>query len=69
MQIGQEISAKVLELDVENKKISLSIKQMTEKPVKEVPAAVAEEAAKEQEEEVPVVQEEMGSTIGDVFNN
>lgn len=69
LQIGQEISAKVLELDVENKKISLSIKQMTEKPVKEVPAAVAEEAAKEQEEEVPVVQEEMGSTIGDVFNN
>ena len=50
LQIGQEISAKVLELDVENKKISLSIKQMTEKPVKEVPAAVAEEAAKEQEE-------------------
>ena len=42
---------------------------MTEKPVKEVPAAVAEEAAEEQEEEVPVVQEEMGSTIGDVFNN
>ena len=69
MQIGQEISAKVLELDVENKKISLSIKQMTEKPVKAVPAAVAEEAAEEQEEEVPVVQEEMGSTIGDVFNN
>lgn len=69
LQIGQEISAKVLELDVENKKISLSIKQMTEKPVKAVPAAVAEEAAEEQEEEVPVVQEEMGSTIGDVFNN
>lgn len=69
LQIGQEISAKVLELDVENKKISLSIKQMTEKPVKEAPAAVAEEAAEEQEEEVPVVQEEMGSTIGDVFNN
>ena len=69
LQIGQEISAKVLELDVENKKISLSIKQMTEKPAKEAPAAVAEEAAEEQEEEVPVVQEEMGSTIGDVFNN
>lgn len=42
LQIGQEISAKVLELDVENKKISLSIKQMTEKPVKEAPAAVAD---------------------------
>lgn len=38
---------------------------MTEKPAKEAPAAVAEEAAEEQEEEVPVVQEEMGSTIGE----
>lgn len=39
LQIGQEISAKVLELDVENKKISLSIKQMTEKPAKEAPGS------------------------------
>lgn len=70
LQIGQEISAKVLELDIDNKKISLSIKQMTEKPVKEAPAPVVEAAAEEKvEEEIPVVQEEMGSTIGDVFNN
>lgn len=69
LQIGQEISAKVLELDVENKKISLSIKQTTEKPVKEAPAPVAEAAAEEAAEEIPVVQEEMGSTLADVFNN
>ena len=68
MQIGQEVNAKVLELDVENKKISLSIKQTTERPAKEAPAAVATEE-KEPEEEIPVVQEAMGSTIGDMFNN
>lgn len=72
LQIGQEISAKVLELDIENKKISLSIKQLTERPAKEAPAPAKEAAAVEEEkpeEEIPVVQEEMGSTIGDVFNN
>ena len=72
LQIGQEISAKVLELDIENKKISLSIKQLTERPAKEAPAPAKEAAAAEEEkpeEEIPVVQEEMGSTIGDVFNN
>lgn len=70
LQIGQEINAKVLELDVENKKISLSIKQTTERPAKEVPAPVVEEAAEEKvEEEIPVVQEELGSTLADAFNN
>lgn len=72
LQIGQEISAKVLELDIENKKISLSIKQLTERPAKEAPAPAKEAVAVEEEkpeEEIPVVQEEMGSTIGDVFNN
>ncbi len=68
LQIGQEVNAKILELDVENKKISLSIKQTTERPAKEAPAAAAPEE-KEPEEEIPVVQEAMGSTIGDMFNN
>ena len=68
LQVGQEVSAKVLELDLENKKVSLSIKQLTERPAK--PAPVVEEKAEEvvEEEEIPVVQEEMGSTIGDLFN-
>jgi len=34
LSIGQEISAKVTELDTENKKISLSIKETLEKPAK-----------------------------------
>ena len=70
LQIGQEITAKVLELDTETKKISLSMKQLTERPAKEAPAPVAEvEEEAAPEEEIPVVQEAMGSTIGDVFNN
>lgn len=69
LQIGQEITAKVLELDIENKKISLSMKQLSEKPVKETPAPAVEAAEEKVEEEIPVIQEEMGSTIGDVFNN
>ena len=67
LQIGQEIEAKVLELDTENKKISLSIKQLTERPVKEAPAPAAEEEVKEEKEDIPVVQEAMGSTIGDLL--
>lgn len=67
LQIGQEIEAKVLELDTESKKISLSIKQLTERPVKEAPAPVVEEE-KEEKEDIPVVQEAMGSTIGDLLN-
>lgn len=71
LQIGQEVQTKVLDLDLENKKISLSIKQTTERPAKEAPAK-AEKAVEAEEqqpkEEIPVVQEAMGSTIGDVFH-
>ena len=44
LAIGQEIQAKVIDLDLENKKVSLSIKETLEKPVKEVVEEVAEEA-------------------------
>ena len=60
---------KDVNIHLENKKISLSIKQTTEKPAKEAPAPSVEAAEEKPEEEIPVVQEEMGSTIGDVFNN
>lgn len=48
LTIGQEISAKVTELDTENKKISLSIKETLEKPSK------AEKAEEAPAEETPV---------------
>lgn len=63
LKISQVVDAKVLELDLENKKISLSIKELTERPTKAAP--VVEEA----EEDIPVVNEEMNGTIGDFMNN
>ena len=48
LQLGQEVEAKILDIDTERKRISLSIKQTTEAPV-------AEEA--EAEEEVPAEEE------------
>ncbi len=48
LQLGQDVDAKILDIDTERKRISLSIKQTTEAPV-------AEEA--EAEEEVPAEEE------------
>ncbi len=65
LQVGQKIKAKVLDLDLDKQKISLSIKQATERaPKTAAPAAEPEPAP---EDQIPVVQEEMKSTIGDVF--
>lgn len=68
LRVGQEVSAKVLELDLENKRISLSIKELLERPAKQA-APAAEEAAEEKEEEdIPVVHEEINATLGDFMN-
>ena len=44
LTVGQEVEAKVLDLDLENKKISLSVKETTERP----------QRAAEKAEEAPV---------------
>ena len=49
LTIGQEISAKVTELDVENKKISLSIKETLEKPAKAEKPEQTEQPAEDAE--------------------
>lgn len=61
---GDEVEVKVLDIDVENKRISLSIKETLPEPVKEV---VVEEVAEEEHEEVETHEEELGTTLGDVF--
>lgn len=62
---GDEVEVKVLDIDVENKRISLSIKETLPEPVKEV---VVEEAPEEEhEEEVETHEEELGATLGDIF--
>ncbi len=53
LEIGQEIQAKVTDLDLENKKISLSIKETLERPAK---AAKAEEAPTEEEKEASSIE-------------
>lgn len=50
LTIGQEIQAKVTELDLEAKKISLSIKETLEKPAKASKAEETEEAAETEAE-------------------
>ncbi|MGI5824691.1 MAG: bifunctional 4-hydroxy-3-methylbut-2-enyl diphosphate reductase/30S ribosomal protein S1 [Bacillota bacterium] len=64
---GDEVEVKVLDIDVENKRISLSIKETLPEPVKE---EVVEEAPVEEavaEEEVETHEEELGATLGDIF--
>lgn len=63
---GDEVQVKVLDIDVDNKRISLSIKETLPKPVKE---EVVEEIVEEEapEEEVETHEEDLGATLGDIF--
>ena len=50
LKVGEEVNVKLIGVDLEAKRVSLSIKQTKEAPVKE--EAPAEEAAEEATEEV-----------------
>ena len=64
---GDEVQVKVLDIDVDNKRISLSIKETLPEPVKEeVVEEIVEEEAPE-EEAVETHEEELGTTLGDIF--
>ncbi len=69
LKVGQTVEAKVLDLDPENKRISLSIKELTERPAKQPVSAPSEDNNQEVEESIPSVNEEMNATIGDFMNN
>lgn len=64
---GDVVDVKVLDIDVDNKRISLSIKETLPEPVKE--EAPVEEAPVEEEakEEVETHEEELDTTLGDIF--
>ncbi len=66
LSIGQEVDAKIVDIDWENKKIALSIRALL--PVEEA-APVAEEAAAEvaEEEATAVYSDETTDTIGDAL--
>lgn len=63
LEIGQQVDAKILEIDLEKKKISLSIRALLEKEEPVVEEQPAEAPAQESE---VVYTEEMNATIGDV---
>ena len=65
---GDEVEVKVLDIDVENKRISLSIKETLPAPIKEeVVEEVVEEEVEAEEEVVETHEEELGTTLGDIF--
>ena len=66
MSIGQEVQAKVLDLDLENKKISLSIKETTERPQKTVAEKIAdkvEEVADKVEEAMDKIEDKVEDVV------
>lgn len=75
LEIGQEVEAKIIEVNVESKKISMSIKEVNaidpvpaakEEPEKE--AAEAEKAEEKAEEVLPTEhKEDLSNTIADAF--
>lgn len=75
LEIGQEVEAKIIEVNVESKKISMSIKEV--KPIDPVPSVKEEpkkentesEKPEEKEEEVLPTEhiEELNNTIADAF--
>lgn len=68
LSIGQEVDAKIVDIDWDNKKIALSIRALLpeEAPAEEAPAA-DEAAAEPAEEAVTTYKDEVTDTIGDAL--
>ncbi len=54
LKVGDVVKAKIMEIDFDKKRVSLSIKALIDPPVVEAPVEVAEEAAPVEEVEAPV---------------
>lgn len=65
LKVGQEVEAKIIEVNVEAKKIALSIKELVAKEIAEDKGSANENS----EEAVPTEhKEDMGVTLGDIAN-
>ena len=67
MNIGEEVQVKIINIDEENQKISLSIKELLEKPVEEpVEEEKNEEevVTEEEKEETKFENQELDNSIG-----
>lgn len=66
LEVGQEVDVKVLDVDKERKRISLSMKELLEKPVVEKPAPKPRKQDRPRSD-IPVVNEEISTNLGDLF--
>ena len=68
LSVGDEVDVKVLEVDDERKRISLSIKELKERPVvEEQPKPQKPRREARPKNDVPVVNESISQNLGDVF--
>lgn len=71
LTVGDEVDVKILEVDKDRKRISLSIKDLLERP--EQPSKPAKSAKPRRQDKpkssVPVVDEELTTSLGDIFKN
>ena len=65
LNIGDEVEVKIINIDEENQKISLSIKELLEKPVVEVVEEEQEEVViEEEQEQAKFENQELDNSIG-----
>lgn len=70
LTVGEEIDVKILDVDKDRKRISLSIKELLDRP--EQPAKPAPSKPRRQDKpksNIPVVDEELTTSLGDIFKD
>lgn len=68
LKVGEEVDVKVLDVNKERKRISLSIKDLKERPKSEAPAKPRQRRESRPKSDVPVVNESISTNLGDVFS-
>lgn len=69
LKVGQEVDVKVLDVNKERKRISLSIKDLKERPKSEAPVSKPRPRREARpKSDVPVVNETISTNLGDVFS-
>ena len=69
LKVGDEVEVKVLDIDRENKRISLSMKELKERPVVEKPVQQKPKKEAQPKSEAPSVQEEISTNLGEMLGD
>lgn len=69
LKVGEEVEVKVLDVDKDTKRISLSMKELKERPVVEKPVQKPKKEARPKQDAAPSVQEEISTNLGEVFGD